>query len=78
MLNSNINIEEELKKNVKCRMCETELSLINFELILEQEHIANDEKDLRKLKIKCLKCEKIFESDDDSMITLLYLNNIIN
>lgn len=78
MLNSNINIEEELKKNVKCPMCETELSLINFELILEQEHIANDEKDLRKLKIKCLKCEKIFESDDDSMITLLYLNNIIN
>ena len=59
-------------------MCESELSLINFELILEQEHIANDEKDLRKLKIKCLKCEKIFESDDDSMITLLYLNNIIN
>ena len=78
MLNSNINIEEELKKNVKCPICETELSLINFELILEQEHIANDEKDLRKLKIKCLKCEKIFESDDDSMITLLYLNNIIN
>ena len=78
MLNSNINIEEELKKNVKCAMCETELSLINFELILEQEHIANDEKDLRKLKIKCLKCEKIFESNDDSMITLLYLNNIIN
>ena len=78
MLNSNINIGEELKKNVKCPMCETELSLINFELILEQEHIANDEKDLRKLKIKCLKCEKIFESDDDSMITLLYLNNIIN
>ena len=57
-------------------MCETELSLINFELILEQEHIANDEKDLRKLKIKCLKCEKLFESD--SMTTLLYLNNIIN
>ena len=78
MLNSNINIREELKKNVKCPICETELSLINFELILEQEHIANDEKDLRKLKIKCLKCEKIFESDDDSMITLLYLNNIIN
>ena len=78
MLNSNINIGEEWKKNVKCPMCETELSLINFELILEQEHIANDEKDLRKLKIKCLKCEKIFESDDDSMITLLYLNNIIN
>ena len=78
MLNSNINIGEEWKKNVKCPMCETELSLINFELILEQEHIANDEKDLRKLKIKCLKCEKIFESNDDSMITLLYLNNIIN
>ena len=74
--NSNINIGEELKKNVKCAMCETELSLINFELILEQEHIANDEKDLRKLKIKCLKCEKLFESD--SMTTLLYLNNIIN
>ena len=78
MLNSNINIREKLKKNVKCPMCETELSLINFELIVEQEHIANDEKDLRKLKIKCLKCEKIFESNDDSMITLLYLNNIIN
>ncbi len=59
-------------------MCETELSLINFELILEQERVANDEKDLRKLEIKCLKCEKIFESEDDSMITLLYLNNIIN
>ena len=57
-------------------MQNAQLSLINFELILEQEHIANDEKDLRKLKIKCLKCENLFESD--SMTTLLYLNNIIN
>ncbi len=74
--NSNINITEELKKNVECPICKEKMSLTNFELILEQNHINNDEKDLRKLKIKCLKCEKLFESD--SITTLLYLNNIIN
>ena len=57
--NSNINIGEELKKNVECLIFKTKLPLINFELILEQENIANNENDLRKLKIKCLKFKKI-------------------
>ena len=74
--NSNIDIAEELKKNVECPICKEKMSLTNFELILEQNHINNDEKDLRKLKIQCLKCKNLFESD--SITTLLYLNNIIN
>ena len=74
--NSYIDIAEELKKDVECPICKEKMSLTNFELILEQNHINNDEKDLRKLKIQCLKCKNLFESD--SITTLLYLNNIIN
>ena len=74
--NPNINIKEQLKKEVKCQKCNNNLSLKFFELILRQNHIENDESDLRKLKIKCLKCKGQFESD--SLTALLYLDNFLN
>ena len=74
--NPNINIKEQLKKEVKCPKCNNNLALKFFELILHQNHIENDETDLRKLKIKCLKCQGQFEND--SLTTLLYLYNILN
>ena len=83
----NINIKEELKKNVKCPKCQKESSLKNFELILQQkeedtilhqkkEDTKNIGAELRKLKIKCCKCSQNFESD--SIVTLLYIDNILN
>ena len=74
--NSNVNIKEELKKKVFCPICNEELSLESFELILHQKHEENVGEELRKLKIKCLRCNRKFESD--SMTTLLYLNTILN
>ena len=73
---SNINIREELKKDVECLKCRAKLSLQSFELILHQKHEKNNGEELRKLKIKCLQCNQEFESD--SMSTLLYLNTILS
>ena len=39
--NSNINIKEELEKKVHCLICNEELSLQSFELILHQNHEEN-------------------------------------
>ena len=73
---SNINIRDELKKDVECLKCRGKLSLQSFELILHQRHENNNGEELRKLKIKCLQCNQEFESD--SMTTLLYLNTIFS
>ena len=74
--NKNINIKDELKKEVKCEKCGLILNLENFDLILYQTHFENDDNDIRKLKVKCLKCNQEFISD--SLTTLLYINKIIN
>ena len=73
---SNINIKDELKKNVKCPKCHQESSLENFELILHQNHEQNNGAELRKLQIKCNKCFRTFESD--SIMILLYIYTILN
>ena len=72
---SKVNIREELNKNFECLICKEKSSLKFFELLLRQKHDDNDGKELRKLKIKCLKCNQEFESD--SLTTLLYLNTIM-
>ena len=74
--NPNSYIKEQLKKKVKCQKCNNNLSLKFFELILCQNHKENDETDLRKLKIKCLKCKGKFESD--SLTAILYLETFLN
>ena len=72
---SKLNIREELNKNFECLICKEKSSLKFFELLLRQKHDNNDGKELRKLKIKCLKCNQEFEND--SLTTLLYLNTIM-
>ena len=72
----NINIREELKKEVQCPKCNKSLHLKSFELNLHQNHENNEGEELRKLKVKCLECKKEFESD--SITTLLYISTILN
>ena len=72
----NINIREELKKEVQCPKCNKSLDLKSFELNLHQNHENNEGEELRKLKVKCLECKKEFESD--SITTLLYISTILN
>ena len=74
--NKNINIKDELKKEVQCEKCGQILNLDNFDLILYQTHFDNDDNDVRKLKVKCLKCNQEFISDP--LTTLLYIQKIIN
>ena len=72
----NINIKEELKKEVQCPKCDKNLHLESFELNLHQNHGNNIGEELRKLKVKCLECQQEFESD--SITTLLYISTILN
>lgn len=74
--NSNMNIREELEKEVQCLKCNKKLKLNNFNLNFHQKHEKNEGEELRKLKIECLECHKEFESD--SITTLLYLHTILN
>ena len=74
--NKHINLKDELKKEVQCEKCGQILNLDNFDLILYQSHFENDDNDIRKLKVKCLKCNREFISD--SLTTLLYIKKIIN
>jgi hypothetical protein len=62
----NFDMNEEMKKKVECPKCKEQLLLENFEI----------ETDQRNLKIKCLKCQNIFESGD--IMALLYLYNLFN
>ena len=70
-----LNIKNDLEKEVKCPKCSQKLNIDNFELILYQKHKANDETDTRKPQIKCIKCNNIFESD--LMMILLYIKYLI-
>ena len=70
-----LNIKNDLEKEVKCQKCSQKLNIDNFELILYQKHKANDETDTRKPQIKCIKCNNIFESD--LMMILLYIKYLI-
>ena len=72
----NINIKEELKKEVQCPKCDKNLHLESFELNLHQNHGNNIGEELRKLKVKCLECQQEFESY--SITTLLYISTILN
>ena len=74
--NKSINIKDEMKKKVKCQTCGVIQNLDNFDLILYQTHFDNDDNDIRKLKVKCLKCNQEFISDP--LTTLLYIQKIIN
>ena len=76
---SNLSIKDLENQKEKCYLCKYDSYFKNYELIHTHNHKNNDDRDHRKMKIRCPICKKNLEQSKISpeLNIYLYIHNLI-